>query len=353
MKLFITGVFVSLGPDMMKTNRFSFLAGIALLLLGCMGSLQSAPPDVIAHRGASGYLPEHTLEAVSLAYGMRADFIEQDLVLTKDDIPVVLHDITIDTVTDVDKKFPDRKRADGRYYAIDFTLAELKQLNAHERIDYKTGHPSLPGRFPLNQLPFKIPTFEEELQLIAGLNKSTGKSVGIYPELKQAAWHRKQGHDLSAIVIPVLHRYGYKTKADQCWIQCFELDEVRRVRRELGWEGRLLLLLGAGRPTSDGFQFKEIRTPDDLPELSKTIDGLGPAFASILGPDNKPTTFTAQAHAQNLIVHPYTVRADSLPKGIGSVEELHRLLFVEAGIDGVFTDFPDKTAAFVRGMQGK
>lgn len=344
---------------MLKSNRNlsragkSRFAGVALFLLGCSGSVQAARPDIIAHRGASGYLPEHTLEAVALAHGMGADFIEQDLVLTKDDIPVVLHDIYIDTVTDVVQKFPDRKRADGRYYAIDFTLAELKQLNAHERINSKTGQVALPGRFPLNQLPFKIPTFEEELQLIAGLNKSTGRAVGIYPELKNPAWHREQGHDLSAIVIPILHRYGYQTKADLCWIQCFELDEVRRVRRELGWEGRLLLLLGAGKPTADGFQFKEIRTPNDLPELAKTIDGLGPAFASILSPDQKPTTFTAQAHAQHLVVHPYTVRADSLPKGIDSVNELYRLLLVEAGIDGVFTDFPDKTATFVRGMEGK
>src|SRR5690606_8791021 len=116
----------------------------------------------------------------------------------------------------------------------------------------------------------------------------------------------------------------------------FELDEVRRVRHELGWNGRLLLLLGGGKVTPEGIQFKEVRSPDDLPELAKTIDGIGPSFTAILGPDNKPTRLTADAHAQNLILHPYTVRADKLPKGVSSIDELHRLLFIEAGIDGVF-----------------
>ncbi len=336
-------------PCPLRTRTAAF-GGLALLLAGCIGSLRAAPPATIAHRGASGYLPEHTLEAVALAYGMGADFIEQDLVLTKDNIPVVLHDVHVDTVTDVARKFPDRKRDDGRYYAIDFTLAELKQLNVHERINHKTGKVSLPGRFPLNQSTFKIPTLEEELQLIAGLNKSTGKSVGIYPELKQPRWHRAQGHDLSAVVIPILQRYGYQTKADLCWVQCFELDEVRRVRHELGWNGRLLLLLGSGKVTSQGIQFKEVRSPDDLPELAKTIDGIGPSLAAILGPDNQLTNLSADAHAQKLVLHPYTVRADRLPKGISSIEELHRLLFIEAGVDGVFTDFPDKTADFIRNM---
>jgi len=142
-------------------------------------------PLVVAHRGASGYLPEHTLAAKAYAHALGADFLEQDLVLTKDDVPVVLHDVHIDTVTDVAKQFPARKRADGRFYALDFTLAELKQLRVTERFNAKTGAPVFAKRFPAGLSEFHISTLEEELQLIQGLNRSTGRVVGIYPEIKQ------------------------------------------------------------------------------------------------------------------------------------------------------------------------
>ncbi|MEZ6118468.1 MAG: glycerophosphodiester phosphodiesterase family protein [Pirellulaceae bacterium] len=105
-------------------------------------------PIVIAHRGASGYLPEHTLPAKALAFGQHADFLEQDVVITKDDRPIVLHDIHLDTVTDVATRFPDRKRSDGRFYAIDFTLAEIQSLSVHERIDLKTEMRSFRASIP-------------------------------------------------------------------------------------------------------------------------------------------------------------------------------------------------------------
>lgn len=146
---------------------------------------QDAPQIVIAHRGASGYLPEHTLEAKAMAHAQGAHYIEQDLVLTKDDVPVVLHDIHIDTVTDVVEKFPTRKRDDGRYYALDFTLAELKTLRATERFNAVTGKQVYPNRFPKGQGRFEIATLAEELQLIQGLNHSTGRVAGIYPEIDQ------------------------------------------------------------------------------------------------------------------------------------------------------------------------
>ena len=159
----------------------SFAALALALAMIDAGAAESARPLVIAHRGASGYLPEHTLEAKSYAYALGADYIEQDLVLSKDDIPVVLHDIYLDTVTDVAKRFPRRKRADGRYYALDFTVAELKQLRVTERFNVKTGERVFPRRFPATQASFQISTFEEELQLLQGLNRSTGRNVGIYP----------------------------------------------------------------------------------------------------------------------------------------------------------------------------
>ena len=133
---------------------------LVLLFWGINMQAQSAEvtPVVIAHRGASGYLPEHTLPAKALAFGQGADFLEQDVVLTKDDQPIVMHDIHLDTVSDVAKKFPGRNRADGRYYAIDFTLAEVRTLQAQERIDLKSGTPVFAGRFPAQGSDFRIPS---------------------------------------------------------------------------------------------------------------------------------------------------------------------------------------------------
>ena len=122
-----------------------------------------AAPIVIAHRGASGYLPEHTLEAKALAHGQAADFIEQDVVLTKDDVPVVLHDVHLDAVCDVADRFPERRRDDGRFYALDFTLAELRTLRFSERRDPQTGRQVFPGRFPAGTGTFRIATLAEEL----------------------------------------------------------------------------------------------------------------------------------------------------------------------------------------------
>ena len=300
---------------------------------------------VIAHRGASGYLPEHTLEAKVLAHEMGADFLEQDVVLTKDDVPVVMHDIQLDTISDVAQRFPDRKRTDGHYYALDFTLAEIKQLHANERINPKTGRAVYPDRFPPGRSSFQIPTLEEELQLIQGLNKTRGRVAGIYPEIKQPGWHRKQGHDISRIVLPILRRYGYATKQDPCWVQCFEADEVNRIRTELGWEGRLLLLLQANRKNPDGSDAEKWFTPAGMAELAKVADGVGPALDAIVSgkakADRKVTDFVKHAHAAKLVVHPYTLRADDLPKFADSMDDALEVLFTEAGIDGLFTDYPD------------
>lgn len=313
---------------------------------------EAARPLVIAHRGASGYLPEHTLEAKAMAHGLGADYIEQDLVLTKDDVPVVLHDIYLDTVSDVAKRFPDRKRADGRYYAIDLTLAELKQLRVSERFNAKTGQPVFAKRFPLGLSEFRISTLEEELQLIQGLNRSTGRSVGIYPEIKQPKWHREQGHDISRIVLPILARYGYATKQDACFLQCFEFTEVKRLRGELGWKGRLVMLVNARGKDADGVDHDALCTPEGIKQIAQVADGIGPAIGRIVtwpaGPAAKHSGLVKLAHAAGLVVHPYTIRLDELPKNCPSSEALHTALFRTEKADGVFTDFTDVTLRWLK-----
>ena len=155
-----------------------FLFSCLLLLFGSLGMsrLLAAEPLVIAHRGASGYLPEHTLESKVLAFAQGADFIEQDVVMTRDDQLVVIHDLTLERTTDVAALFPGRARADGSYYVIDFTLEELRRLAVSEG-RRQDGQAQYPQRFPAGTSRFGLHTLEEELELIRGLEQSTGRRV--------------------------------------------------------------------------------------------------------------------------------------------------------------------------------
>jgi glycerophosphoryl diester phosphodiesterase len=184
---------------------------------------------VIVHRGASGYLPEHTLPEKAMAYAMNVALIEQDIVLSKDNVPVIIHDIHLETVTDVAVKFPNRKREDGRFYVIDFTFEELKELNVSERYNPTSNKVVYPNRFPLNTSIFKLHSLQEEIELIQGLNKSTGKNIEIYPEIKEPNFHQKEGEYISKIVLEVLTNYSYKTKKDNCILQCFDTKELKRI----------------------------------------------------------------------------------------------------------------------------
>ncbi|MFM7521013.1 MAG: glycerophosphodiester phosphodiesterase [Planctomycetota bacterium] len=310
-------------------------AGIAMMAL--MPVTRAAPPIVIAHRGASGYLPEHTLPAKALAVGQGADYVEQDVVATRDGVPVVLHDIHLDGVSDVAERFPGRARADGRFYCADFTLAELKSLAIVERFDHRDGAQIYPGRFPKDDGRLALATLEEELRFLAGLSKSLGRPVGIYPEIKQPAFHRQEGHDLARSVLDLLARSGYATRADRCYVQCFDPAEVRRIRRELGWQGNLVQLVG-GDAT-------ELVAGDGLARIAEVADGLGPALELVIGKDGRATDLVERAHAAGLVVHPWTARRDALPRWAGSFDELMERLG-GAGVDGVFTDFPDLAVAW-------
>jgi glycerophosphoryl diester phosphodiesterase len=318
-----------------------------LALFLSLSALTAAEPRplIIAHRGASGYLPEHTLAAKALAYGQGADYLEQDVVLSKDGVPVIFHDTHIDTTTDVAKKFPGRQRADGRFYALDFTLVELKQLNVSERFNPKTGKAAFPHRFPVGVGSFSMVTLEEEIQFIQQLNRSTGRNVGIYPELKAPAWHRKEGHDLAAAVLPILRKYGYDTKESASFVQCFEYAEIKRLRGELAWKGKLIMLMGGKGKGPGETDFTYLQTDAGLAELAKLVDGIGPPISSVVTgkspAERKVTDLAARARKAGLLSHPYTLRADELPKCVTTVDELLSALFTEAKVDGLFTDFPD------------
>lgn len=297
---------------------------------------------VIAHRGASGYLPEHTLEAKTMAHAMNVDFIEQDVVLSKDNIPMVIHDIYLDDVTNVAIIFPDRKRIDNRFYVIDFTFAELKTLQVSERFNPKTGEQVYKTRFPKGKGNFKLHSLQEEIELIQGLNVSTKKNIGIYPEIKDPEFHQKEGKKLTEIVLKILANYGYKTKKDKCILQCFDAKELERIRVEL---------------KSSLFLVQLMEFPEETKQLNHFAtyaDGIGPWYRQILDQKiNGKFTFTSlvsDAHQLGLKVHPYTFRADALAE-FNSFEEMMETLLIEANIDGAFTDFPDLVVNFLKEKQ--
>jgi len=307
-------------------------------------------PFIVAHRGASGYLPEHTLEAVAMAHQMGAHFIEQDVVLTRDNVPVILHDIHLETVTDVETKFPDRKRPDGRFYAIDFDLAEIKTLNVHERVRAKDGKPAFPGRFPQGVGTFRVPTLMEEIELIQGLNHSTGRKVGIFPEIKAPEFHHAAGKDLSRIVIDVLARYGYRDKSDHVFIQSFDWPETQRIRAKLGYAGRLVQLLGENKwKIAENTDYDVLKTPAGLAAIAKVADAISPWVGQIAGDLRAAapafTDLDKNAKAAGLLVVPYTFRADRMPKWATSFDGLIKQIIIDRDLDGLFTDFPDKAAA--------
>ena len=333
--------------------RTKGLLSLLAFFSGTVAVAQPAPPLVIAHRGASGYLPEHTIAAKAYAHALGVDYIEQDLVLSKDDVPMVLHDIYVDTVTDVAKRFPDRKRADGRYYALDFTAAELRQLRVTERFNARTGERVFPKRFPANESTFRLSTLEEELQLIQGLNRSTGRVAGIYPEIKQPKWHGVQGRDISRAVLSILARYNYTSKNDPCFLQCFELPEVRRLRADLGWRGHLVMLIESKSKGDDGTDHDYLCTAKGMAEIAKIADGIGPAIGRLVtwpaaGAAPKSTDLVKLAHAEKLVVHTYSVRIDDLTKNCPSADALHAALFSVLRVEGVFSDFADVTEAWLK-----
>ncbi len=308
---------------------------------------------VIAHRGASGYLPEHTLEAKALAYGMGAHYLEQDIVATRDDELVVLHDIHLDRVTNVAEKFPDRKRDDGRYYARDFDVAELKTLRVWERRDENGVAAVFPNRFPTGQGDFRIATLREEIKLVQGLNKSTGRSVGIYVELKRPAWHLSEGVDLSPILLQLLDDFGYRSRDDRAFVQCFDASEVRRIRRDLGCELKLVQLLGENDWGESDTDYEQLKTREGLQDIAATADGVGPWIGQLIEMaevDGRPvsTGLVSAAHDAGLVVHPYTFRADQLAPGFDSLEEMIHWFVEELSIDGLFTDFPDRAIAAIQ-----
>ncbi len=312
----------------------------------------SRRPIVIAHRGASGYRPEHTLASYELAIEMGADFIEPDLVSTRDGVLVARHENDISRTTDVGDRpeFRDRyttKRVDGReatgWFVEDFTLAEVKTLRARERLPFRD------TRFDGQ---FEVPTFAEVLDLALRRSAETGRTIGVYPETKFPTYFRSLGLPLEETLVETLHAAGFRGRSAPVFLQSFETGNLKRLRgmTELSL---VQLLDGSGSPwdhlvDGDPRTYRDLATPDGLAEIATYADGLGPYKRLIVPVDLQeqllpPTSLVDDAHRAGLLVHPWTFRSDPLylaPGYQGDPEQEYRQ-FLALGVDGLFSDFPD------------
>ena len=335
-------------------------------------------PIVIAHRGASGYRPEHTLAAYDLAIDLGADFIEPDLVLTRDGVFIARHENVLALVDPVDGKLVEAttnvhtlakfaarrttKYVDGKqltgWFTEDFTLDEIKQLRARERI---------PRLRPLNVRyddRFEIPTLQEVIDLAKRRGAERGRTIGIYPETKHPSYHAAVGLTMEDRLVALLQANDWNRADAPVFVQSFEVANLRYLRSVT--RVRLVQLMDCeGGPwdftvESNPMTYADMATARGLAQIAEYADGVGPAKAFIIPRDaderlGEHTSFVRNAHDAGLVVHPWTFRtenaflpaeyqqgSDPTARGNGA-EEIG--VFLRAGIDGYFTDHADIGAA--------
>lgn len=319
-------------------------------------------PAIIAHRGASGLRPEHTLAAYELAIEQGADFIEPDLVPTKDGILIARHENEISGTTDV-AAHPDfaarrtTKTIDGAavtgWFTEDFTLAELKSLRARERLGpLRPESAAFDGQFGLV-------TLEEIIALVAERSLALGRPIGIVAELKHASYFDGIGLPFEPLLLPILARHGIG-RDDPFFVECFEPCILQRLRERT--PVRLVQLLADDSAPADrpDLPIADMTTSEGLRRIAAYADAIGPAKALIVPRDAEgrslaPTSLVADAHAAGLQVFPWTFRSENLflpaelrrgadPVAHGDAAAEYRQ-FIALGIDGLFSDFPAHAVA--------
>jgi glycerophosphoryl diester phosphodiesterase len=370
------------------------LACAAMVAVGTYGvSAKDNPPAagggeprllVIGHRGASGYLPEHTLEAYELAIAQGADYIEPDLVSTRDGVLIARHEVNITGTTDVGSRpeFAGRRTTkviDGisetGWFADDFTLAEIKTLRAIQRLPFR------PQEF---KGLYKIPTFAEVVELARRARTRYGRAIGVYPETKHPTYHASVGLALEQPLLHVLSSAGWNRAGAPVFIQSFEVSNLQQLNRMTAV--RLVQLIDANDVRPDGTidsvgygpydfhvngdprTYADLATPDGLAEIAEYADGVGPwkrYIVSAAGTDMNgdgvvsdperttlpPSSFVDDAHDAGLFVHTWTFRNESryLASDYGENPVEEYLQFYCVGVDGLFSDFPD-TAVTARAL---
>jgi glycerophosphoryl diester phosphodiesterase len=303
-------------------------------MAGGLNTLDGKAPVIIAHRGASGYLPEHTLAAYALAIEMGADFIEPDLVITSDGHLVARHENYLSTSTNVADlaEFADRRRENPAFsrtdwWVEDFTLAEVKALHARQ---------AFPGRSAENDGLHEIPTFEEILWLVSE-SSAVGRHVGVYPETKNPGYFRDLGLDFQAPLLQALEAHGLLGAAKDVFIQSFEPWMLQELR--LKTDTRLVMLTYSRAVDEPGAPPAEPHVA--LEEMTGYADAVGPYKRLLIDGEGRDTGLVARAHQLGLLVHPWTFRSDALEAPFTSPEAEYAAYFA-LGVDGLFSDFSDQ-----------
>lgn len=338
---------------MKLTRRSAVATTAALAAFPAVAQPKKKRPLVIAHRGASGERPEHTLMAYRLAIAEGADFIEPDCVVTKDGHLVVRHENEIGGTTDVAKRpeFAARrtsKTIDGQkvegWFTEDFTLAELKTLRARERLaSLRPESAKFDGQEP-------IPTYQEVIDLAKAESRRTGRTIGTYPEMKHPTYFAGIGLPLEARLADMLRKNGLSSAAAPVFVQCFEVEPLKVIGKLT--RARRIMLVSQGPAPAD------VRSEAGVKAIAAFAEGLGPEYPLVIptvdGGLGPATPLVGWAHAAGLAVHPWTVRAENAflpaklrrgtsPAEHGDVDAVYRALY-GAGIDGLFSDFPGLSA---------
>jgi glycerophosphoryl diester phosphodiesterase len=330
-------------------------------------------PLVIGHRGAAGYLPDHTLEGYALAIALGADYVDVDLVATRDGHLVARHEPNLVATTNVKDlpQFAGRRRkamVDGveqeGFFASDFTLAEIRTLRAVQPRSDRDAR--FDGRFAL-------PTLDEVIALVKRRSSEAGRTIGVYLETKHPTWHQSLGLPLEEPLLAVLERAGWNRRDAPVFIQSFETANLRALRARTAV--RLVQLVDGQAVRADGGldlsppfdrpydwtasgrsgSFQDLLAPAGLAEVAQYADAIAPwkpylqswAGTTLL----PPTSVVADAHRAGLLVHAFTFRneASEMAPHFGGNPVAEYLHFFELGVDGVFSDFPD-TAVAARAM---
>ena len=319
-----------------------------------------AGPLVVGHRGASGYRPEHTLASYELAARMGADFIEPDVVPTKDHVLVVRHENEISGTTDVadHTEFAARKTTksvDGvgvtGWFTEDFTLDELRTLRAKERL------PAVRQENTLYDGRWTVPTLQEVFELRERLSKELGRAVGIIPETKHSTYFKSIGLPLEAKLVEMVRAFNLDKARAPIVIQSFELNNLVELREQYAFQAPLVFLTAAsGKGFGDTQTYAELLTPAGLTTISTWVNSIGPDKNQVIprtadGSLGTPTSLVSDGHAAGLTVIPYTFRAENafLPTNLRvgtNPNDFGRAItedvtFMRTGIDGLFCDQPD------------